>query len=477
MKKKILQTIQTSICIFMGFTMTSFKDLKEFEKLKEVDQTQILQQWDNLDLSEKNDLLNQINQLDLDTFKAQRESILHPIEDTDQVISPFNDYTLFGSEKDLDNGKKLMCEGKVGCLIVAGGQGSRLGYEGPKGLYPVTVIRKKSLFQLFAEKVLAASRQVNQKLLLAIMTSSVNHAETVKYFQENKYFGLDQDQISFFSQSDLPFLDKDGNLFLETPSKIAAGPDGNAASLKHFVDQNIWSDWYEKGVRYLNYVHIDNALADPFDAELIGFHDHNPVDLVIKCVTRQDPLEKVGVILKNHNKVQVIEYSEITDVERLARDEQGNLRHLCANISMFSFKMDFVKKIADRYFVQFPFHKAWKAVKYLSEDGTVKMSAQPQAWKFEKFIFDLLPYADSVKALLYPRENCFAPLKNASGADSVVDVKQALQRFDRAIIKQLTGYEVSEDLSFELDPQLYYPLKSEYKNLENKVKEGAYIQG
>jgi len=477
MKRINFKTIFTSTCLFMGLTMLPLTGIEESKKLQAINQEHLLSHWHTLTSTEKESLSRQISELDVQTFHAQRETIINPKEDTTLFLSAFQDYEEAGSREDFKLGRDLIEEGRVGCLIVAGGQGSRLGYEGPKGLYPVTVIKEKSLFQLFTERVVAAGKQLNRKLLLAIMTSSVNHAETIKYFEENHYFGLDKEQIYFFSQLDLPFLDAQGNLFLESPSKIAAGPDGNAASLKHFVETNIWADWYAKGVRYLNYVHIDNALADPYDAELIGYHERQQSDLVIKCIKRNDPLEKVGVILKNHGKVQVIEYSEITDDERLARDSEGNLKHLCANISMFSFKMDFVKRIVDQYYVDFPFHKAWKSVKYLEVNGQTVTSARPQAWKFEKFIFDLLPYATDVKALLYHREDCFAPLKNATGADSITDVKKALQKFDQKTFRNLTGTLVEEEAVFELDPQFYYPTSHLLRNWKGKaVPNHSYLQ-
>lgn len=467
MRKRYLTTAYTGLCIFMGFmTAPSNTFADGSAKLKEIGQEHILQYWDVLSTEERAGLMNQIDQIEVQTFRAQRNSVVCPEEHSDQSLSPFKDYHLSGSEEDFLLGKQLIADGKVGCLIVAGGQGSRLGFNSAKGLYPVSVVKNKNLFQLVSEKVAAASVQANRKLFVAIMTSSVNHEETVSHFKEHNYFGLDPSQIFFFSQTDLPFMDSKGDFFLETPSKIAAGPDGNAPSLKHFVGQNIWSDWYEKGVRYLNYIHIDNPLADPFDAELIGFHQRQGPNLVIKCIKRNDPLEKVGVILRNNGQVNVIEYSEISEQERLGRNQDGSLKHMCCNISLFSFSMDFVKEIADNYYAQFPFHKAWKAVKYLDENGVTKTSVEPRAWKFEKFIFDLLPYAKDVKALLYTREECFAPLKNAKGPDSITDVKAALQRFDRSTIAKITGIEPEEGKVFELDAQFYYPTQ----DLLNKWK-------
>lgn len=459
----------------MGY-MTSNKPSDGRAKLKEMGQEQILQCWNLLSTREQEDLLLQIDQLDVQTYFTQRRSI-NSDNQPEQNLTPFKDYHLSGSEEDLAVGKQLIAEGKVGCLIAAGGQGSRLGYDGPKGKFPATLVKKKSLFQLFAEKVLAASIQADRQLPLAIMTSSVNHEETVSFFEQNGFFGLEPAQVFFFSQGDLPFLNSQGNFFLETPSKIAAGPNGNAAALKHFVDKTIWVNWYEKGVRYLNYVQIDNPLADPFDAELAGFHHRHQPQLVIKCITRDNPLEKLGVVLRNHGEVQVIEYSEISPEERDARDTSCSLKHLCGNISLFSFKMDFIKEIADQHYQHFPFHKAWKAVKYLAENGETKISEEAQAWKFEKFIFDLLPYATDVKALLYPREVCFAPLKNAKGSDSIVEVQAALQRYDRQTIAKITGIMPSVDKIFELSPQFYYPTQELLARWKGKpLPDQSYIE-
>ncbi len=361
MSKKYLRTAYTGFCLFMGIMITpgnSFAD--GYAKIFGIGQDHILQHWDILSTLEQQELLEQIDRIEEPVFYAQREAVINPQEPKDQEITTFKDYDVSGSSEHFNLGKQLIAEGQAGCLVVAGGQGTRLGCNGPKGLFPVTIVKNKSLFQLLAEKVSAASRQANRQLLLAIMTSSVNHEDTVNFFEENNYFGLNRNQVYFFTQTDLPFLNEHGDLFLETPSKLAAGPDGNAASLKHFVNTNIWSDWYEKGVRYLNYIHIDNPLADPFDAELIGFHHQQQSDLVIKCIKRENPAEKVGVIVRNNKKVHVIEYSEITAEERDARESDGGLRHLCCNISLFSFKMDFVREVARIIMPNFLFIKPGK---------------------------------------------------------------------------------------------------------------------
>lgn len=447
--------------VFLAFALATFFYFSDSDmngKINELGQSHLLKHWESLSPSEKEQLSSQIERLDLTALNEQRKLALQPdIPTVSTAISPFTDYVKSGSVEDIARGKQLIAEGKVGCLIVAGGQGTRLRWEGPKGCCPVSCVKHKTLFQLFAERGLAASKQAKRPLVMAIMTSPANHRETIEYFTQNNFFGLDSKQVTFFSQEELPLLDAKGNMFLETPFHISVGADGNAASLKHFVAKGIWDAWSKQGIRYLIYVHIDNPLADPFDAELIGFHSRHNSDLVIKCIAREDPNEKLGVILKKNEKIEVIEYSEISEEQRTARNSEGTLRHLCGNISMFSFNMDFVKSVANQYYNQLPFHKAWKAVKYLTPEGKTQMAEKPMAWKFEKFIFDVLPFAKNVKAVLYPRDECFAPLKNATGSDSLTDVQVALQHYDRKIFTQITGIAPPTSASFELSPQFYYP--------------------
>ncbi len=470
-----MKSILISLCTtFYIFTLIAGPQ----DKLKELNQSQLLDNWDKLSAQEQADLTAQIERLDILTFRKQQETALNSVSSNMGEISPFEDYFFNGSEKDAESGKKIIAEGQVGCLIVAGGQGTRLKYNGPKGSYPITNIKNKSLFQFVAEKVRAASIQNQRPLLMAIMTSPGNHQETIAHFENHQYFGLNSNQVFFYSQEELPFIDQKGNLFLETHSKIAAGPDGNAASLKNFVDKGVWAAWRQKGIRYVLYLHIDNPLADPFDAELIGFHKRQEgTDMIVKCITRDDPLEKLGVILRVGGQTEVIEYSEISPEERDARKDNGKLKHLCGNISLFSFTMDFIKNIADNQYNKLPLHKAWKASNYLTLSGDTKMSESPIAWKFERFIFDVLPYAQKVKTLMYPREDCFAPLKNATGSDSIADVQKALQNYDRKVMTKITGVSPSPTLKFELDPQFYYPTNTILTKWKGKVlDESSYIE-
>lgn len=406
------------------------------KKLTEINQNHLLDHWKELTADEQAKLLDQIDKIDSHIFREQQQLLREPLIKK-ETVDPFINFAHSGNQNDAISGKKLIAEGLVGCLLIAGGQGTRLRFNGPKGLFPITPVMHKPLFQWFAEKVVAASKQSGKALPLAVMTSPLNHAATVSYFEENHYFGLQSDQIDFFSQEMLPLLDEKGNLFLESNETLAEGPSGNGTSLKSFVMKGIWEKWNRQGVRYLNYVLIDNVLADPFDAELIGFHQRNKSEITLKCTPRQDPIEKVGVVVCKKGKVHVVEYSEFPESEREARNPDDSLRHQCANLSLFCFNMDFIFSSTTKLL---PLHNAFKA----------------NAWKFETFIFDLLPYARDVSALLYPRSACFAPLKNYSGSDSPEMVQLALLEEMRRIAIKVTGVKPPER-PFELSADFYYP--------------------
>ncbi len=391
---------------------TNFSFAVALSKLAAIGQLHLLAYWNELNDTQKDSLLSQIETIDEKIFFEQQRLLVSPPTFSSELIEPFTSFVRSGNTEDEAVGHRLIEDGKMGCLLIAGGQGSRLNFDGPKGMFPITPITHKTLFQLLAEKVLAASKRAKRPLQLAVMTSPLNHNTTVDFFQKNNFFGLEEGQISFFSQGMLPFLDKNGNLLLEGKDKIACGPDGNGGALHHFYQSGLWDKWYEQGIRYLNFIPVDNPLADPFDAELIGYHERTQSDVIVKCIARSDPFEKVGVLAIQNSKTMVMEYSEIPENLRMAVNADGSVKFPCAYIGLFSVNMEFIRSLNLGQNLEIPLHLAFKSM----------------AWKFEKFIFDVLPKANTVSGLLCPREECFAPLKNFSGADSPATVQQALQR-------------------------------------------------
>lgn len=334
-------------------------------------------------------------------------------------------------------GWKAMKRGEVGAIVLAGGQGTRLGHPGPKGTFPISPVHGKTLFQLLAERVAAASRAARKPLPVALMTSPANHNATVAYFEERDFFGLEKGQVSFFSQTTLPFLDEKGDLFLDRKGRIAEGPDGNGGFAHHFFASGLAAEWERLGIKYLSILPIDNALADPFDPELTGLAVDG-VDVAIKAIERVNPQERVGVLVSHHGRPNVIEYSEVSEELRLARMPEGRLRWPCANISLYCITLSFAKLLSQE---DLPLHCAVKAAERLGISGEVERPERPWARKFEHFIFDMLPMANRVAAMMAPREMCFAPLKNAEGSDSVATAQAAMMERDRQLYRQKMGEE------------------------------------
>ncbi|MDB2613751.1 UTP--glucose-1-phosphate uridylyltransferase [Chlamydiales bacterium] len=327
----------------------------------------------------------------------------------------------------LKTGLKALREGRVASLIVAGGQGTRLKIEGPKGLYPITPVRKKTLFQLFCEKIKAAEELAERELPFTIMTSPINDKETKEYFTKNHNFGVNP---LFFSQEMLPFLDEKKN-----PLKIS-GPDGNGVSLFHFYKSGIWEKFKKQGVNTLLFIIIDNPLADPFDLDLISHHIEEKNDVTIKCIKKQDPHESVGSIVEIDEKIRIIEYTEM--------DSNESQNYPLANISLFAFSMDFIQEAAKRV-DELPYHTQKK-----------ELPNGQSIWKREKFIFDNLNFAKKIGKRVYLREDVFSPLKNSTGNNSPDEVKRAIQQKDCKVFETITGVK-PDRTHFELDQAFYYP--------------------
>ncbi len=408
---------------------------------------------DALSPSQQEAFLSQLKKYDIHLLKRQREALFRPVAPPSS-LQPLTQFDTVGSLLNKERGKRLISEGKVGCLLLAGGQGSRLKQAGqPKGTLPLSPIKGKSLLQLFLEKTRAASQFAAKALPLAVMTSPQNHAATLSFLEKNQWFGLTQEQCTLFLQGTLPFLDDKGDWVLEAPGVLAEGADGNGGVFTHFFDQGLWAKWKEKGIEYVNVILIDNPLADPFDAELIGNHAQAGMEVTLKCVFRRDENEKVGVVgATPEGKIRVIEYAELPEKEKSAKNPDGSLLWKVANISLFCFSMDFVKKMVRDPQFFLPWHIAKKSAPILK--GMSREEAIIA--KCETYIFDLLNFAERCKVMVYPREEAFAPWKNAAGEDSLQQVQAALLDKDRRTFKEITGLEPPAR-KFELDQAFYYP--------------------
>lgn len=416
----------------------------------------------NLQPQQIENLTEQVAKVDWLGYRKQQAFFAKKDQKSPLTLEAFTNYQKAGKMEYAEEGRRRIKKGEAACLIVAGGQGSRLGFDGPKGLFPITPYSKKSLFQFFSEKIAALSHLVGRSLPLAIMTSPHNHEETVSFFQEHNFFGLQPSFVDFFMQEHQLFLDEEGQAFLDRTDHLAEGPNGNGVACMQLVKSGVWDKWQQQGVRLVNFIQIDNPLADPFDAELIGYTAAQDCDVVIKSIKREDPQEKVGVIVLQEEKVSVVEYSEIEEKEQLARDSTGELKHPLANISQFCFNRDFIQRVGEMGYEALPMHCAHKATSYLNESGKVIRAKDPMAWKFETFIFDLLKLSKHTGVLVYPRSACYASVKNAEGPHSPKTVQEALEMREREIWERVKGVPAPDE-RFELPMEMYYADYTERK--------------
>ena len=381
--------------------------------------------------------------IDMQVLELQRD-MLRRTDHAIEHVAPLQHFDSSGSATYKSLGKQLMTEGKMGCILLAGGQGTRLKFDGPKGMYPTSPAHEKSLFQLFAEKTAAAEKVGGKPLHMAVMTSPENHEQTVNFFREHNYFGLPSSQIDFFMQTTLPILDEKGQLLKDSAGQIIVGPDGNGSVFASFIDAGLKNKWKQLGIEIVNIIPVDNPLADPFDWELAGYLQALSLDLVVKAALREDPLESVGVLVEKEGKVCVVEYTELPKDQKEARDDHNFLIHRCAYISLFALKLSNF----DHH--PMPLHLAYKAIPHVGDPTP----SSPNAWKFEKFIFDIFPRIERIGILVYPRAECFAPLKNFSGPNSIDTVQEAMMQRDRKRMTEL-GMPIPE-VPFELSPEYYY---------------------
>ena len=262
-------------------------------------------------------------------------------------------------------GKKLLTQGKVSAVVLAGGQGTRLGMDKPKGCYPLSPIMQKSLFQRLIERTIAASKAYDVPLQIAFMTSEENHAATINFFKEHNYFGIEKERVSFFQQGALPLQDEGGSFILDAQGHLLTSADGNGSFFWKFSTSGLLSKW--PTMEYVTVTVVDNPLADPFDAELIGRCALSKSDVAMRVVERQNPQENVGCLIEKEGRVLVVEYSEMSQEEKEARDKHGKLQVPYANISYFCFSKPFIEKVSYEPIEKMPLHKAKKKISSLSK--------------------------------------------------------------------------------------------------------------
>jgi UDP-N-acetylglucosamine/UDP-N-acetylgalactosamine diphosphorylase len=382
-------------------------------------------------------------------------------------------------------GEEALRAGRVAAFTVAGGQGTRLGFDGPKGTFPVTPITGKTLFQVFAEKILAASRRHGRPIPWFIMTSDINHEATVSFFEAHRFFGIEPGLIQFFSQGLMPAVDFDGKILLAAPDEIALSPDGHGGSLRALVRNGCTGKMASMGIDIVSYFQVDNPLVHCIDPAFIGFHLLAGSELTSKTCLKAYAAEKVGVFVERNGKAEVLEYSDLPADLAEATDGDGRLRFRAGSIAIHIFSRGLVERMGAALdpALRLPFHLAKKKVPTVDAAGRPLEPSEPNGIKFEMFVFDALPFAKEPVIVETAREDEFSPVKNAGGNDSPATCREdQLRQWTRwcaaagqTIPADPTGL---PEFSFEVSPLFAdSPEAFQARGAQAVVHEGVCLEG
>ncbi len=335
------------------------------------------------------------------------------------------------SKEELENyikmGEDKVREGRYAVAIMAGGQGTRLSHNGPKGTFMLTLnSEEKSLFQVIVEKLKSAQKQYNVTLPCYIMTSPENNDETVSFFEKNNYFGYPKEYIKFFKQEEQPLLDKQGKVLIDENGLIKFASDGNGGIFFSMAKNGIINDMKKRNIEWVFIGSVDNLLVKYVDTLLLGLAIEKNVKIATRTIIKNSPYERVGVLCKRNGKVKVIEYTEIPKKMRFAVDETGEMVYGESHIMCNLFNIEAIEKASTK---ELKYHIAVKKSKYMNEEGKVVEPTEENCYKFEKFIFDSFCLFDEIAILRGKREEDFAPIKNEKGIDSPETAKKMYEEY------------------------------------------------
>ena len=409
------------------------------DRLKQHGQSQLLRWWGELNEDEQGQLASEIRSIDFDRLQrliadlVVGDGVSVPPADRVQPIEvvrlPQTDGERVVRRRAGGMGADALAAGEVGVILVAGGSGTRLGYEGPKGTFPIGPVSSASLFQIHAEKVAALVARYGRPIPLYIMTSPENHDTTIAFFESHGRFGLEH--VRFFTQGQMPAVDvATGKVLLASPGRVALSPDGHGGTLAALAAvgpggmPNCLDEMRDRGVRTLFYFQVDNPLVRIAEPSFIGLHREANAEVSFKVVERTSPDEKLGVVVTVDGRPQVIEYSDLPTELAGRRLPEGPLELWAGSIAVHILERSFIERIVAAH--SLPFHRALKKVACVDESGQILKPAEPNAIKFEQFIFDVLPMAERWAMVETDRAGEFEPLKNAVGPDSPATVHQRM---------------------------------------------------
>jgi UDP-N-acetylglucosamine/UDP-N-acetylgalactosamine diphosphorylase len=451
------------------------------EKYEKAKQDHVFAFYDDLDTEGKAALFEQLSTFDPDRINVLADKALHPPKDSDEApsINPLPesatasilDSTDEEKDKWYNEGLSLISQNKVALVLMAGGQGTRLGSSDPKGCFDIGLPSHKSLFQMQAERILKlqqlakkyASSSTDPVVPWYVMTSGPTRGPTEKFFQEHNYFGLSKENVVIFEQGVLPCISNEGKILMEKKSKVAVAPDGNGGIYQALVLSEARSDMRKRGIEHVHAYCVDNCLVKVADPVFVGFSALKGADIATKVVRKRAANEPVGLIVEKNGKPDVVEYSEIDQEMAEAKDAGDRLKFRAANIVNHYYSFGFLEAI-EQWGHKLPHHVAKKKIPYMdTETGETIKPEKPNGIKLEQFVFDVFPFVpmDKFACFEVDRKEEFSPLKNARGtAEDNPDTSKADIMEQGARWLQVAGATVvsesSGPLAVEVSPLISY---------------------
>lgn len=445
---------------FAESAMSAFDDShrRRQDRFARHGQAHVFRFWESLDAAGRARLAAQADALDLGAlaraFAAARRPAGPPpgsVEPPEVIAHPAlgGDPAFFAEARAA--GEDWLANGRVAALVVAGGQGSRLGLAGPKGALPLGPVTGRSLFGLQAQRLRGLARRYGRPLPWLVMTSDATDAATRALFAREADFGLPAGTVRFFRQASLPVLDPEGRLLLAAPDRIAEAPDGHGGALPALVESGALAWAEERGVEVLFHYQVDNPLLPVGDPWLLGAHRLHRAEMSSKVVRRRAPGERLGTVLRENGRLRVREYSELGEPERSARGPDGELRFFAGSIGVHTYAPALVRRLTRDAARTLPLHAASKIVPGLDAAGRPFAPEAPNAIKLERFVFDALPHARRAALVEARREVEYSPVKSPRGGESPETARRALEALYRGWLAQAGVEAPPESMALEID--------------------------
>lgn len=395
-------------------------------KLNEYNQGHVLKYYDELSEAQRSGLIKQIDDTDFEIIKHSREN-RHA--ESKGVISPISVMTVGEIEKELalfeEKGIEAIKKGEVAAVLLAGGMGTRLGSDNPKGMYDIGITKPVYIFQRLFENLMEVTDRANAYIHLFIMTSEKNHEATINFITEQNYFGYPEEYVHFFSQEMAAATDYDGNVYMEAKDRIATSPNGNGGWYLSLKKAGLSEVIEKAGIKWLNVFAVDNVLQKIADPAFVGATIVKNCVCGSKVIRKVDKNEGVGVLCLEDNHPSIVEYYELTEEMKDAVDEKGEPAYNYGVILNYLFG---VKELDDIVARKLPLHVVEKKIPYINENGELVSPDKPNGYKYENLILDMIKLLDSCCAYEVVREKEFAPIKNLTGVDSVESARKLLDK-------------------------------------------------